>query len=180
MRRHPQCLAQQTIDPHSHDEAAFVGFDVNVRNALPHCFGNDAVDQTNGRRVIGRVEQIVGAWYASREHVEIVGSERHCGGGTVHLVTVRQQTVELSGVGGRDIERLRHKTPHLDQYLRVAAFPERYGWPTVLAMLQHHPELAGKAIRQVRRQRLNLGQLTCACLGGVRRGVSHCCAVFRG
>ena len=33
---------------------------MDIGHALPHCFGNDAVNQADHRRIIGAIEQIVG------------------------------------------------------------------------------------------------------------------------
>ena len=65
VRRHAQRLAQHAVHPHPHDEAGLIGLDMDVGDALPRGVGDDAVDQPDRRRVVGRVEQIVGARQAA-------------------------------------------------------------------------------------------------------------------
>ena len=64
MGRHAQRLAQHAVHPHPHDQAGLIGLDMDVADALAGGVGDDAVDQADGGRVVGRVEQILGAGQA--------------------------------------------------------------------------------------------------------------------
>ena len=70
--RHAQRLAQHAVHPHPHDQSGLVGLDMDVGDALARRVGDDAVDQPDRGRVVGRVEQIVGARQGGGEMAEIV------------------------------------------------------------------------------------------------------------
>src|SRR3546814_5982725 len=61
MGRHTQMFAQYAIGAHPHDEAAFIGLDMNIADALTNGFGDDRVDQADRGGIVGAVEQILGA-----------------------------------------------------------------------------------------------------------------------
>jgi hypothetical protein len=56
VRGHPERLAQHAVDAHTHDQAAFIGLDMDVGHALPDGFGDDTIDKADRRRIVGRVE----------------------------------------------------------------------------------------------------------------------------
>ena len=72
VRRHSKGLAKHAVHPHPDDEPGLVRLDMDVADPLAGGVGDDPVDEPDRRRVVRRVEQIVGARQGSGEVPEIV------------------------------------------------------------------------------------------------------------
>jgi hypothetical protein len=81
VRRHAQSLPQHAVDAHADDQAGLIRLDMDIGDALARGLRDDAVDQADGRRIVGAVEQVVGGRQVGRQHVELVAeperSRRH-------------------------------------------------------------------------------------------------------
>ena len=140
MRRHAQRLAQHAVHPHAHDQARLIGLDVNVRDALPRGVGDDAVDQPDRRRVVGGVEQVLGARQGRREMAEIAIEAHRARRIRRRLgprrIEVREQAIEGRAVHPVHREGPGEEAPQLDQGLRIGALTHRD--------VQHPVRIAGR------------------------------------
>jgi len=126
MGRHPQRLSQHAIDTHPHDQPGFIGFDMNVRHALPRGFGDDAVDEADRGRIVRAVEQIVGGRNVGGQYVQLVRADLqrsdHGRRAALHRIMVGQVPVELCGFHEANVEAARQMAAHFQQHARVAPF----------------------------------------------------------
>ncbi len=157
MRRHAQRLAQHTVDTHAHDEAGLIRLDMDVGHAVARGIGDDAVDQADGGRIVGSVEQVVGGGQMIGEQVEFIAeAERaggHSGGLAVHRVSLGQQPVERLGRDETDIERPREMAAQFEQHLGIAALAHRDGELADIIRIEHHTETPRKGIGNRRGRR---------------------------
>jgi hypothetical protein len=174
VRRQPQRLLQHAVLAHPHDQAGLVRLDVDVADALPCRIGDQAVDQANGRRVVGRVEQILRRQILGQMPQILADAEIAGIGGrrlAAHRVIVAEQPVERLGRHELHRERPRQPAPQLDQRGRVRPLAHRDLEVAVGGADQHHPVLAGKGIRDAHRHLRRFGR-------GVDGGLHHNVAFF--
>ena len=117
---------------------------MDVADALPRRVGDDAVDQPDRRRVVGGVEQIVGARQMRGEMAEIVVAEAerirrvggHPGAGAVQI---GEQPIEAGRIDLVERERPAEMAAQFDQRLRIRAGPHRDLQPAVLSPIGSRP-----------------------------------------
>ena len=135
MRRHAQRLAKHAVHPHAHDQAGLIGLDMDVGDALARGVGDDAVDQADGRRVVGRVEQVLGARQGRGEMAEIVVEAERARRVRRRLgargIEIGEQPVEGRRVDLVHRERPGEEAAQLDQRLGVRALAHRHVEPAV-------------------------------------------------
>ena len=148
VRRHPQCLAQNPVDPHPHDQTGLVWLDMDVRYAIARSVGDDPVDQPDRGRIVGGVEQIVGGRQVGREHVEFTNAQRPCrqrGRLAIHRVVVAEQAIERVGRDRLDRKRHAERAADFEQHLGVSPFAQA-DRRCAFACVEHHAEPPGKQI----------------------------------
>ena len=130
---------------------------MDVGDALARGVGDDAVDQPDRRRVVGRVEQIVGARQGGGEMAEFVAEAERAGrvGGRLGAggIEIREQAVEGRPVHLVHGERPREEAAQLDQRLRVGAFAHRDVGLPVASPVGDQAVAAGEGIRNVANRR---------------------------
>ena len=98
------------IGAHPHHQRAFERLDVNVRGFQPGGFGDQPVDQADGRRFVVAGQQILGGW---------------------QIVTEAGQFIGLSGIGGAGImileQAIKGGIVHLAQRQRPAGDAAHFG-----------------------------------------------------
>ena len=143
VRRHAQRLAQNAIDPHADDEPGFIRLDMDVRHAVARGIGDDAVDQADRRRVIGRIQQILRRRQVARQQIEIAVQAQIARGHRrrlpVHRVNFAEQLVERLCADERYVEWPAQVAAKLDQHLGVAALAHR-DRRVVRIAVDHHAE----------------------------------------
>ena len=169
-------FAQHAIGPHSHDQPAFVGLDMDVADPLAYRFGDDRVDQADGRRIVGAVEQILGARQSAGDHVDIAAFERsRHRARRVDSIVIGQQAVEIGGVRGHDAQRRGQISLHLDQHRRIGILAQRREPGAVAGGRDDDAVRAGKAIGDIHRRRgrrvgrsaVGHGRSPCGVEGGI-------------
>ena len=151
MWRHLERFAQQPVHAHAHDQAALIRFDVNVRHALADGLGDNAVDQADRRRIVGGVEQVLGARDAARQCVDFFRTHGDRGGFAVGHVDFGQQPVECRRVDVRDIERAREIAAHLEQRLRIGTCTHRNRRAVCIPVAENDTEAPRERIGKRRR-----------------------------
>ena len=128
---------------------------MNVRHALACGLGNDAVDQTDRRRVVRAVEQVVGGRNIGGQYVQFIRADvdrpSHGGGAALHRIMIGQMPVELRRLDEAHVEAAGKMATHLQQHARIAALAHRDRQSLAILRQHHHAMLAGKAIRNVDR-----------------------------
>ncbi len=154
MGGHPQRLAKHAVDPHPDHQAGLVGLDMDVGDALAGGVGDDSVDQPDGGRVVGAVEQVVGGGQVAGEMAELVAEAERSGrvGGRllVHRVALGEELVEALGGRRLDRERPPEHPPGLDQGARVGAVAKRDPRLPVRLADQGDAVALGEQVRKVR------------------------------
>jgi hypothetical protein len=106
-RRAAACagLAKHAVDAHADDEAGLVRLDMDIGDAAAGGFGDDAVDQADGGRVVLAVEQVLGGGKVGGEAGEIVAEAeraRRVGRGlAVHGIGFGEDAVEGGAASAR-------------------------------------------------------------------------------
>ena len=118
--RHAQGLAKNAVHPQPHHQTGLIGLDMDVADALAGRVGDDAVDQADRRRIVGRVEQILGARQAGDQIVaEAERSSGIRGRLRARRIEIGKQPIEGLRIDLADRERPREEPAQFDQRLRI-------------------------------------------------------------
>ena len=111
MRRHAQRLAQHAVHAHAHDEAGFIRLDVDIADTLARGFGDDPIDEADGRGVVAAVEQVLRRGQVACNEVQIVAAHGegagHRRGRTLHRVMVGKIALERGLIDDGNVETAR-------------------------------------------------------------------------
>ena len=99
---------------------------MNVADPVADSLGEDAIDETNNRRIVGAAEQILGSRDAACQRVEIViaiNRPGESGRALVERISSLQISIECHGAGALDFNRPAKVTANLQQHrgIRILA-----------------------------------------------------------
>ena len=147
-----QGLAQHAVDAHPHRQRRLERLKMDVRSPRPHGLGDDAVDQPDHRRVIGRVQQVgrgrnvVDQTLQPRGHRQVVAVRR---AQVIARIDLRQPPVEARLVQRLDPQRPAQRPARLDQGRGIGPLAQAHH-ADLARLQQDHPVPFGEAIGQGR------------------------------
>ena len=129
------------IGAHPHHQRAFERLDVNVRGFQPGGFGDQPVDQADGRRFVVAGQQILGGWQIVTEAGQFIGLSGIGGAG----IMILQQAIKGGIVHLAKRQRAAGDAAHFGKRLGLAALAARH-FRHVTQRGDDHPLRLGKGI----------------------------------